>query len=181
MKWPFTPTWQKFASLQGAWQQFQYIEDKDVRKEWRKGYGQLNQGRQMVVRFYWLNAEVSNGGLDQYFWNSSGDFAQDTVRDLQIIGQPAAAEILERASRKLFGDAGAPMETGARRELILNYYGTHPFNDDGDQERLAIFLSKENLEAETREIYELQPGMKDAMAAWMGENRHWFTRIRDDR
>ncbi|MEZ5299507.1 MAG: DUF4375 domain-containing protein [Verrucomicrobiales bacterium] len=82
MKLPFTPTWAKATAEQG-FGQFYYIFDKDVEKEWKewkKGYEQLNEGRQMAVRFWWLTAELSNGGLDQYFWNSSGDFASNHDR-----------------------------------------------------------------------------------------------------
>lgn len=178
MKFPFTPTWDKAASQKEGFGQFHYIFDKDVEKEWKKGYDQLNQGRQMAVRFWWLIAELNNGGLDQYFWNSSGDFAPDTIDDLKRIGHDSAAEILMQASRKLFGDSGCPRETQSRRAAIEAHYGTHPFNDDDDRERLAILGGKENLNNETRQLDKIKKDLAAALVRWMQSNESHFTHIK---
>lgn len=180
MNLPFTPTWAKVASQKEGFGQFHYIFDKDVEKEWKKGYDQLNMGRQMAVRFWWLTAELNNGGLDQYFWNSSGDFASGTIDDLRRIGHEPAAEILANASRKLFGDSEPPRETLPRREAIEAYYGTHPFNDDDDRERLAILEGKTNLDQETRQLDAIQKDIAVALVTWMQANRCEFTHIKDN-
>lgn len=180
IKLPFTPTWAKVASQKEGFRQFHYIFDMDVEKEWKKGYDQLNMGRQMAVRFWWLTAELNNGGLDQYFWNSSGDFALDTIVDLRRIGQESAAEILVNASRKLFGDSGPPRETLPRRAAIEDHYGTHPFNDDDDRERLAILEDKANVIQETRQLDAIQKDIAIALVTWMRANRSEFTHIKDN-
>ena len=179
MNLPFTPTWAKVASQKEGFGQFHYIFDKDVEKEWKKGYDQLNMGRQMAVRFWWLTAELNNGGLDQYFWNSSGDFASDMIDDLRRIGHDPASEILANASRKLFGDSEPPRETLPRRETIEAYYGTHPFNDDDDRERLAILEGKTHLDQETRHLDAIQKDIAVALVTWMQVNRSEFTHIKD--
>ena len=180
MNLPFTPTWAKVASQKEDFGQFHYIFDKDVEKEWKKGYDQLNLGRQMAVRFRWLTAELNNGGLDQYFWNSSGDFALDTIGDFRRIGQEPAAEILVNASRKLFGDSEPPRETMPRRTAIESHYGTHPFNDDDDRERLAILEGKASLDQETRQLDGIQNDIAVALVTWMQANKCDFTRIKDN-
>ena len=51
-------------------------------------------------QFYYnqcLEREVNNGGFDQYFWNSSGDFALQTVQSLKAIGANTTADILQMA------------------------------------------------------------------------------------
>ncbi|WP_193215112.1 DMP19 family protein [Luteolibacter marinus] len=179
MKIPFTPTWAKVESLREGFGQFRYIFDKDVEKEWKKGYDQLNVGRQMAVRFWWLTSELNNGGLDQYFWNSSGDFASDTIADLRRIGYESAAEILVSASQKLFGDPGPPRETLLRRAAIEDHYGTHPFNDDDDRERLAMLEDKVSLVRETRQLDSIQKDVAIALVTWMRVNRSEFTHIKD--
>ena len=40
----------------------------------------------MVFAFRWMAIEVNNGGFDQYFFNSAGDFWKDVFDGLQIIG-----------------------------------------------------------------------------------------------
>jgi hypothetical protein len=47
---------------------------------------------------FWLLAEVGNGGLEQYYWNWTGQLAKRTVKDLRDIGAMEAAEALERAN-----------------------------------------------------------------------------------
>lgn len=178
MKLPFTPTWTKVASLKKGFGQFHYIFDKDVEKEWKKGYDQMNEGRQMAVRFRCLTAELNNGGLDQYFWNSSGDFAPDTIDDLKRIGQESAAQVLIGASRKLFGNSGSPRQTLPRRAAIEAHYGTHPFNDDDDPERLAVLEDKANLDQETRQLDVLQNDMAIALVDWMHANQSQFSHIK---
>lgn len=180
MKLPFTPTWEKCAKQKAGFKQFYYVFEKDVDKAWRReGFDDLNLGRKMAMRFYWLIAELNNGGLDQYFWNSSGDFAGDTIEDLQRIRQNSAAEILKRSSIKLFSQPAPPRLTNERRDAIEQYYGTHPFNDDDDAERLAIMNDKENLETESRELDAFQKPIALAMVVWMRDNSSLFSRIQN--
>jgi hypothetical protein len=41
--------------------------------------------------------EINNGGFSQYFLNSSGDFATETIESLKLIGAHQTAAILQRA------------------------------------------------------------------------------------
>lgn len=176
----FAPTWQKFDSKAAGFEQFRYLFDKDVRPEWDKlKYDGLNEGRKMAVGFYWFTAELKNGGLPQYFWNSSGDFATNQIGDLEKIGCHTEAEILKTASRKLFGTQTPPTNTSERRELIQSHYGTHPFNDDDDRERLKQLENKDDLSAETNLLDEALKTIAKALCAWFRLHIHFFTRIKD--
>lgn len=176
----FSPTWQKFEAKAAGFEQFRYLFDKDVEPEWaRTKYDGLNEGRKMAVRFYWFKAELNNGGLPQYFWNSSGDFASDQIADLEKIDCHAEAEILKTASIKVFGTEAPPTNTTERRNIIQSYFGTHPFNDDDDQDRLAQLKDKDDLSHETRLLDDTQKAVTKALCAWFRANRHFFTRIKD--
>ncbi|MBW4362816.1 DMP19 family protein, partial [Flavobacterium taihuense] len=51
-------------------------------------------------QFYYnqcLEREINNGGFNQYFFNSSGEFAHLTVESLRIIGAHITADILQKA------------------------------------------------------------------------------------
>lgn len=48
---------------------------KTLEAHWNEGFDQLMPLEQEVLALYWLEAETMNGGLDQYFHNSSGDWA----------------------------------------------------------------------------------------------------------
>lgn len=68
-------------------------------------------------RIFWLITEVNNGGMDQYFHNSSGDFALETVGDLRLIGAPETAELVERGC-KLFPEGKPARDTELRRKQM---------------------------------------------------------------
>jgi len=57
----------------------------------------LSAGFRAVYSTWWVEAEVNNGGFNQYFWNSSGEFARDAVAGFDLIGVPAMARLMERA------------------------------------------------------------------------------------
>lgn len=174
----FSPTWRKFDAEPAGFRQFRYLFDKDVEPEWRKTlYPGLNEGRKMAVRFYWFTAELNNGGLPQYFWNSSGEFAGDQIADLYMVGCSEAASVLASASEKIFGTGRPPIATSERRARIEEYYGTHPFNDDDNEERLSALAGKDDLRAETEQLDARQKEIAAALCTWFREQAHYFSRL----
>jgi hypothetical protein len=65
-----------------------------------------------------FQAEINNGGMHQYLFNSSGDFARETPDVLRRIGAPVAAVLLERANA-YFGPEGPPTNRDSRMEQLL--------------------------------------------------------------
>lgn len=57
----------------------------------------LSKGFQSVYTTWWLEAEVNNGGYNQYFWNSSGEFALEAVEGFEAIGAEKNAILLKNA------------------------------------------------------------------------------------
>ena len=51
-----------------------------------------------------LTEEVNNGGFDQYFFNSAGNYASDALWGLRAIGAEKTAVILERAMAQFPGE-----------------------------------------------------------------------------
>lgn len=68
-----------------------------------------------------LVAEVANGSLDQYFYNSSGDDWPQTLAMLEEIGHAAAADCLRRAAA-LFGDDGPALDRSLREDQLEELY-----------------------------------------------------------
>jgi hypothetical protein len=69
------------------------ISDK-IRK---KGFESLSHPEKVLHHIYWLESEVNNGGFDQFFINSSGDYALDTPSALDEIGAHHTANLVKRA------------------------------------------------------------------------------------
>lgn len=57
----------------------------------------LNEYQQNFYYVQLLEAEVNNGGFDQYFYNSGGDHALETIRGLKAIGADKTAKLLQEA------------------------------------------------------------------------------------
>jgi hypothetical protein len=57
----------------------------------------LSKGFQMVHSTLEVEAEVANGGFNQYFWNSSGRFAAEALAGYKLVGATRHAELVEKA------------------------------------------------------------------------------------
>ncbi|MCO5250169.1 MAG: DMP19 family protein [Candidatus Kapabacteria bacterium] len=71
-------------------------------------------------QFYYnqcLEREVNNGGFNQYFINSSGGFAHQTVHSLRTIGANTTAGILQKAIDQ-FPNKIVPQDSVERIELV---------------------------------------------------------------
>ncbi len=71
-------------------------------------------------QFYYnqcIEREINNGGFNQYFINSSGDFAHQTIQSLTAIGATTTADILQKAIEQ-FPDKKVPQDKDERIELV---------------------------------------------------------------
>ena len=75
-------------------------------------YQLLSPGRRAVVLIANLENEVSNGGFDQYYLNSSGDGAAATPESLRLLGLDQLAEMVEQANAQFPG--GPPSDRRQR-------------------------------------------------------------------
>ena len=74
----------------------------------------MSETEWVVLRVWMLLGEVSNGGFDQYFSNSSGGHARPTLQALKTIGETRAADVLDRAM-KVFPEPAADRELRSRQ------------------------------------------------------------------
>ena len=64
-----------------------------------------------------LEREVDNGGFSQYFTNSSGGFAHETILSLKAVGADKTAEILQQAIDQFPGKQ-VPKDRAERIEVV---------------------------------------------------------------
>jgi len=83
----------------------------------RDGFDELTSAERVAYCVDALEREVNNGGFQQFFWNSSGDTAAETLGALEAIGAAAAAGILRRALA-VFPTARPPVAREARIALL---------------------------------------------------------------
>ena len=60
--------------------------------------------------------EINNGGFNQFYWNSSGDFAHETHTALQTIGANQMADIVTKAN-SVWPDQTVPKDRTRRQEI----------------------------------------------------------------
>ncbi len=89
--------------------------------EWGESLGALSEGQKVFYFNQELEREVNNGGFEQYFFNSSGSYAHETVKSLSIIGAVATAKLLQNAIDQ-FPNSKVPKTTEERYELMQNLW-----------------------------------------------------------
>lgn len=72
----------------------------------QRPWAQLSKQERVVLAVWQLEAEVNNGGFDQYFRNSAGEHAPWAIEALEEIGAPNCAAIVRRAVRLVVGEVG---------------------------------------------------------------------------
>ena len=77
----------------------------------------LDQREQLLVTIWGLEADVNNGGFDQYYFNSYGDLAQHCPGALRLIGANRTAELVELANAA-FGAEGPPQNREERQDRL---------------------------------------------------------------
>ena len=90
----------------------------------------LTNGQQAVFATYWLEAEVNNGGFNQFYFNSTGIFAEMAEIGFRVIGPPKFSELTKKANdtyseekiRLEKFDDGSP-------ESFIESYENNPLND----------------------------------------------------
>jgi len=84
-------------------------------------YGEeMNKLTEPQKQFYLnqcLEREINNGGFNLYFFNSSGNFAHQTVQSLRTIGANKTADILQNAIDQ-FPDKKVPQDRTERQEIL---------------------------------------------------------------
>ena len=64
-----------------------------------------------------LEREINNGGFNQFFFNSSGDFAHETITSLQTIGANKTSAIFQHAMDQ-FPGSKVPKDRDERQEIL---------------------------------------------------------------
>jgi len=111
---------------QASWQRLQPHVDSIIPKGVKKGLAALDEREQTLFLVWSFTAEVDNGGFEQFFFNSGGGYASETVDALERIGAADVGALLRRAI-DLFPHAVVPRELEARNAAL------DQLGDDADE------------------------------------------------
>lgn len=85
------------------------------------GYGSLTPPQRHYSAVRMCDSEIRNGGLSQYFVNSSGDHWRDALEGFAAMGFRERLAVLQEATRK-FGEAGPSAERDARQRQLSKLF-----------------------------------------------------------
>ncbi len=89
--------------------------------EKRSGYESLTDQQRLYSAVFMCDAEVNNGGLAQYFVNSSGDRWHDALAGFKAMGFQERLTILNEAVAK-FGVTGPSTDRNMRQDQLSKLY-----------------------------------------------------------
>jgi hypothetical protein len=89
------------------------------------GYASLSAIERLLVAIWWLEADVNNGGFEQYYFNSGGDFATMAPSALREIGAHEMARIVDEANAH-FGPVGPSTSRDDRQVALERIRDAHP-------------------------------------------------------
>jgi len=85
------------------------------------GFYRLSHPEQTYFLVTVLQGEVFNGGIGQFFDNSSGDFYRETLDALEELGAMRCHGLLVAAKHVLFPHGDIPRDQAARYEIMPKY------------------------------------------------------------
>ncbi len=77
----------------------------------------LNEHQKIFFFNQTIEREVNNGGFNQFYYNSSGDYAHETVESLKSIGAEKTALIIQKANAQ-FPNNIVPKDRDDRQKII---------------------------------------------------------------
>ena len=95
---------------------FEFVEPV-IEKLEKSGSDSLSELETTILSVWLLEADVNNGGFNQYFWNSSGDFANQVVSSLHRIGAAETADIVKAALAN-FPNSAPPTNRDERQNIL---------------------------------------------------------------
>jgi hypothetical protein len=80
-------------------------------------FAQLSEGQRNILAVAICRSEISNGGVDQFFLQSTGNIWRQALSGLRAIEADRYTKLLEKVLA-LFPGANAPIEAAKRNEIL---------------------------------------------------------------
>lgn len=99
----------------------------DVYLNKKSNYGEkmegLSESQKKFLIIENLEREINNGGFNQFYFNSSGDYSNETVNALITIKAHKTAEIVKLANAQFF-DSSVPKDRFERQKIVETIDGS---------------------------------------------------------
>lgn len=108
-------------------------------------FNKAEEKQKHLFAAHWAQSEIMNGGLGQFFSNSTGVLAPEAVEAFKVIGMPNCAASLLGAM-KFFGDE-YPRDRLIREEILEEFHeknGEEEIPMEEHEDAIATSLEEEN-------------------------------------
>ena len=124
------------------WHEVSIYEGLDV---YNRDLKPFSLGQRRIFAIMWYDAEVVNGGHDQFFSNSTGIVWKDALDGLKMVGADKLAENLQKAV-DLFGGE-VPFDRIERCEILDKITSNPDYdeNDEGSEKWLDVFSDMDSV------------------------------------
>jgi len=109
----FTPTMRVRMEMN----ELQQVVDSIIDRQTVGGLLSLTECDRIILLVWCFAGQVDNGGFAQFFFNSTGAHARETVEALREMGSRVSASLLEQAI-SLFPDGAVPFDLDERNDVM---------------------------------------------------------------
>lgn len=106
--------------VEPVWDSINIYEGADI---FLKDFTIASEKQKVLFASHWAQSEIMNGGLGQFFLNSTGVLAPEAVEGFNSIGMKNCASTLQEAM-KFFGDK-YPRDRSLREDVFEDFYEKH--------------------------------------------------------
>lgn len=92
-----------------------------VKKEEENGFNSFTEEEKIYVSINVFDEEVYNGGIEQFFSNSSGELYSEVMKGLTLLNAKHSLLLLKQATKILFGEVEPPKDRVQRWEAMRQY------------------------------------------------------------
>jgi len=131
-----------------------YLNSKS---EYGENIEKLNLSQRIFLLVENLEREINNGGFNQFYFNSSGDFSKETVNALLEIGAKKTADIVKKANSE-FKNRSVPKDRTERQNEL----------------QLIQEKAEENWNKYDSEFFEYQDDLTELLIAFVIKNKSEF-------
>ena len=128
--------------VEPIWDSISIYDDEEI---FLKEFNKASERQKNLFAAHWAQSEIMNGGLGQFFSNSTGILAPEAVEAFNAIGMPNCASILSGAM-KFFGK-NYPRERNLRENAFDTFYeryGEQAIPIEEYEDAMATELEEEN-------------------------------------
>lgn len=110
--------------IEPLWDNVSIYDGIDV---YNKDLGRFTDSQRKIFALYWYDAEVKNGGHDQFFFNSTGIVWKDAYEGFKMIGAAQLADNFKKAIDMFGGEV--PFDRSERQDALEELYENKDFDD----------------------------------------------------